>query len=152
LTADTGSSEGLLPEILLKQTGKGSYQVETPSGIVKFGNGSPYPMTTAAAALAGCLAITVSDTLKVMRQKLDNIEIRMSYERENEEPKIFKHFKVHLVLHGENLSHEKVEKAVHLSEEKTCPMSVMMRLVGAKIETTFSIEELTQTISSSVTV
>ena len=131
-----------MPEITLKQVSTESYEAHTPGGIVKFGDGSPGPMTTTAAALAGCLAMSVMETLEVMRQKVDHIELKTTFERKEEEPKIFKHFKIHITFRGENLSHAKIEKALHLSEEKTCPMSVMMRLVGAKVETTFTVVKL----------
>ena len=135
-----------LPEVLLKQIGKDEYRIETPGGIVKFGEGTPGPMMTTAAALAGCLAMSVSETLEVMRQKVHGIKMRMSYERKKEEPKIFDQFNIHLIIRGESLSSTKIEKAVHLAEEKTCPMSVMMRHVGAEMKTTFAIEETAPTL------
>ena len=137
-----------MPEVLLKQIGKDEYHIETPGGIVKFGEGKPGPMITTAAALAGCLAMSVSETLKVMREKVHGIEIRMSYEREKEEPKVFDHFNIHLIVRGEALSSAKIEKALHVSEEKTCPVSIMMQRAGTKVKTTFAIEETTPTISA----
>ena len=92
--------------------------------------------------------MSVSETLKVMREKVHSIEIRMTYEREKEEPKVFEHFNIHLILRGEALSPSKVEKALHISEEKTCPVSIMMQRAGAKVTTTFAIEETTRTISA----
>ena len=52
-----------------------------------------------------------------------------------------------MIIRGESLSSTKIEKAVHLAEEKTCPMSVMMRHAGAEIRTTFAIEERTPTLN-----
>ena len=137
-----------MPEILLKQIGKDEYQVETPGGMIRFGEGKPGPMTTTAAAFAGCLAMSMSETLEVMRQKVNGIEIHMSFERKKEEPTIFDRFNIHMIFRGEALSSTKIEKALHLSEEKTCPMSVMMRRVGIEIKTTFAIAETTPTISA----
>ena len=135
-----------LPEVLLKQTGKDEYQIETPGGMVRFGEGNPGPMMTTAAALAGCLAMSVSETLEVMRQKVHGIEMRMTYERKKEEPTIFDQFNIHIIVRGEGLSSAKIEKALHLSEEKTCPMSVMLRRAGAEVRTTFVIEETIPTL------
>ena len=137
-----------MPEVLLKQIGKDEYQINTPGGTVRFGEGKPGPMITTAAALAGCLAMSVSETLEVMRQKVHGIEIRMTYERKKDEPKIFDQFNIHMILRGEALSPAKIEKALHLSEEKTCPMSVMMQRAGAKVKTTFAIEETTPALSA----
>lgn len=97
-------------------------------------------MNTVAASLLGCLAITLTDTLKAMRQKLDEVEIRASFEREEEKPKLFKHFNVHFIFRGEDLSPAKVEKAIHLAEESTCPVSITLDRAGAEIRTTFAIE------------
>lgn len=132
-----------MPQVLLKQIAKEEYQVETPGGVIRFGEGSPGPMTTTAAAFVGCFAMAVSDTLAVMRQKVHGIEMRMSFERKKEGPTVFDQFKIHIIFRGEGLSSAKIEKAIRLSEEKTCPMSVMMRRVGAEVITTFSIEETT---------
>ena len=125
----------------MKQIGKDEYQVDTPGGMIRFGEGKPGPMITTAAALAGCLAMSVSETLKSMRQKVHGIEIRMTYERKKEEPKAFVQFNIHMVIRGETLSQAKIEKALHLSEEKTCPVSIMMQRAGAEVRPTFSIEE-----------
>src|SRR5438445_12606107 len=100
-------------------------------------------MDTVAASLGACLAISISKTLGVMRQKLDDIEIRLSFERNEEEPKIFEYFNIHLILRGEALSPAKVEKAIHMSEESICPVSVILGLSGATMRTTFAIENNT---------
>ena len=129
-----------MPEVSLKKTGDGTYQVDTPSGTVKFGGTSPGPMDTVAAALAGCLAISLTKALGVMRQKLDDIEIRLSFERNEEEPKIFEHFNINFIFRGENLSPPKLEKAIHMSEETICPVSSILSLSGAQMRTTFAVE------------
>ena len=138
-----------MPEVLLKQIGKDEYEIETPGGFVRFGEDKPGPMNTTAAALVGCLAMSISETLEVMRQKIHGIDIRMSFEREKEEPRIFDRFNIHMTIRGEGLSTAKVEKAIQLSEEKTCPMSVMMRRAGVEVKTTFTIEEKALTPSVS---
>ena len=132
-----------MPEILLKQIGKDEYQVDTPGGMIRFGEGKPGPMITTAAALAGCLAMSVSETLEVMRQKVHGIEVRMTYERKKEEPKVFEQFSIHMIVRGEGLSPAKIEKALRVSEEKTCPVSIMIQRAGAQVKTTFAIEETT---------
>ena len=132
----------------MKQIGKDEYQIDTPGGMIRFGGGKPGPMITTAAALAGCLAMSVSETLKVMRQKVHGIEIRISYERKKEEPKVFEQFNIYMIVRGETLSQAKIEKALHLSEEKTCPVSIMMQRAGADVKTTFAIEEATPAMNA----
>ena len=130
-----------MPEIFLKQTGKQSYLATTPSGVVKFGDENPGPMSTVAASLAGCFAMSVTDALETMRQKIADLEISLSFERKKEEPRTFDAFNMHLVFRGEGLSPAKLEKAIHLCEETYCPVSVILRRSGAQIRTTYVIEE-----------
>src|SRR5262245_8625366 len=130
-----------MPEILLRQTGKESYRAETSRGSVKFGGEDPGPMTTVAASLAGCFAMSITDTLEAMRQNLANLEIRLSYERQKDEPKTFDKFNMHLTLRGEELSPAKIEKAIHICEETYCPVSVILTRSGTKIRTTYVIED-----------
>jgi putative redox protein len=130
-----------MPEIFLKQTGKESYRAETPRGLVQFGGESPGPMTTVAASLAGCFAMSVTDALETMRQKPSDLEIRLSFERNKEEPNTFESFNMHLTFRGEGLSPAKLEKAIRICEESYCPVSVILRRSGAQIKTTYVIEE-----------
>lgn len=130
-----------MPEVFLKQTGKESYEAQTPSGKVRFGGDSPGPMTTVAASLAGCFAMSVTDTLEAMRQRLADLEIRLSFERKNEEPRTFDTLHMHLTFRGEGLSPAKLEKAIHICEETQCPVSVILKRSGAQIRTTYVIEE-----------
>ena len=130
-----------MPEILLKQTGRESYQATTPSGIVKFGGENPGPMITVAASLAGCFAMSVTDTLETMRQKIEGVEIHLSFERKKDEPTIFDTINMHLIFRGEGLLPAKLEKAISLCEETYCPVSVILRRSGAQIRTTYIVEE-----------
>ena len=124
----------------MKQTGKEFYQATTPSGIVKFGGENPGPMSTVAASLAGCFAMSVTDALETMREKIADVEIRLSFERRKEEPTTFDSFSMHLIFRGEGLSPAKLEKAIHLCEETYCPVSVILRRSGAQIRTTYAVE------------
>ena len=133
-----------MPEVHLKKIGDSSYEAETPSGSVKFGGTNAGPMDTVAASLAGCLAISLTKTLTVMRQSLHDLEIRMTFERKKEEPKIFDHFNIHFTFRGDDLSPAKIEKAIHMAEESVCPVSVILELSGAQMRTTFMIENTGQ--------
>ena len=130
-----------MPEVFLKQTGKESYQATTQSGTVKFGGENPGPMGTVAASFAGCFAMSVTDVLETMRQKIADLEIRLSFERKKNEPRTFDAFNMHLIFRGEGLSPAKLEKAIYLCEETYCPVSVILRRSGAQIRTTYAIEE-----------
>jgi len=130
-----------MPEVFLKQTGKESYRAETPSGLVQFGGQNPGPMSTVAASLAGCFAMSVTDALEAMRQNVSDLRIRLSFERRKEEPTTFDSFNMHLTFRGQGLSPAKLEKAIRICEETYCPVSVILKRSGAQIKTTYVIEE-----------
>ncbi len=102
---------------------------------------SPNPMETVAAALGACMAMSLSQALKAMRERLDEVELQLSYEERTEEPRVFDYFNIHIVFRGDGLSPPKLEKALTLTEETYCPVSVMLESAGVELRTTFSIEQ-----------
>jgi putative redox protein len=76
-----------------------------------------------------------------MRQKLSDLEIRLSFERKKDEPKTFDTIDMHLTVRGEELSPAKLERAIRICEESYCPVTVMLRRSGVQIKTTYVIEE-----------
>ena len=53
-------------------------------------------------------------------------EVELNAERENTDPKVFKHINVNYIVTGHNLNASKVENAVNLSAEKYCSASIML--------------------------
>ncbi len=62
-----------------------------------------------------------------MREKVDYFNIQVEGELTEEHPKYYKKIIVTYQFKGENLNPENVKKAVHLSEEKYCGVSAMLR-------------------------
>ena len=78
------------------------------------------PMQMLLAALGGCSAIDVINILKKQKQKLDDIKITVSGEREKDAiPSLYTEVHAHFKLYGE-IDKEKANKAVSLSVEKYC--------------------------------
>ena len=81
------------------------------------------PMQLLLTALGGCSAIDIISILKKQKQKLEDITISVTGEREKDTvPSLFREVHVHFVLFG-NLEEDKVKKAVSLSVEKYCSVA-----------------------------
>ena len=79
------------------------------------------------AALAGCTGMDVVSILKKMRIDVEQFDIDIEADMTEENPKHYT--KMHLIykFKGENLDPEKLKKAVELSQEKYCGVSMVYR-------------------------
>ncbi|HDL02686.1 MAG TPA: OsmC family peroxiredoxin [candidate division Zixibacteria bacterium] len=109
-----------------KKTG-GTEQGYKPTQLVMYG-------------LAGCTGVDVVIILKKMRQELTGLEVEVKASQPDEYPKPFNRIDIKYTLRGKNLDRSKVERAIKLSEEKYCAVSLTMKGV-AKIETSIEIIE-----------
>lgn len=84
------------------------------------------PMQVLLAALGGCSTIDVVSILKKLREPLEDIEVKISGDREaGQVPAVYTSMHLHYILTG-NLKPEKVEKAITLSVEKYCSVGMML--------------------------
>ena len=81
------------------------------------------PMELLLMALGGCTGIDVVLMLKKMRVPFDDLQIKLSGEREAEPPRIYTGIKISYHVWGEDLPMAKLERAVELSQEKYCSVS-----------------------------
>lgn len=90
------------------------------------GNKAMRPMQMVLAALGSCSSIDVIHLLNKQRQALDDIHIKVSAQRaEDQVPAVFTAIQVHYHVFGD-LEEAKVEKACRLSMEKYCSVSKML--------------------------
>lgn len=92
-------------------------------------------------ALAGCSGIDIINILKKQRQPIDDFYIDVDGQQEETQDnaaKIFNNIKVDFMLKGD-LDEQKVKRAVELSIEKYCSVEKTLRLAGAKIIYTVSV-------------
>lgn len=87
----------------------------------------PRPKPLMLAALGGCTAMDVISILKKMRVELKSLNVEVEGELSEEHPKRFEKMHVIYEVEGDNLPMDKIEKAVSLSEEKYCGVSVVYR-------------------------
>ncbi|MFZ1705553.1 MAG: OsmC family protein [Saprospiraceae bacterium] len=99
------------------------------------------PMEAVLMAVAGCSSIDIELILTKMRQDLKKIEVEVNGIRAEETPKVFTKMEIHYILHGD-LKKDKVQKAVELSMEKYCSVSLMLKQ-SVEIAYTFEIRPVT---------
>ena len=87
----------------------------------------PRPKPLMLAALGGCTSMDVIAILKKMRVELKSLNVIVEGELSEEHPKRFTKMHVIYEVEGDDLPMDKIEKAVSLSEEKYCGVSVVYR-------------------------
>ncbi len=90
-------------------------------------NRGPRPKPLMMVALAGCTGMDVVSILKKMRVEVDHFTVRVVGNLTEEHPKHFDGMHVIYEFKGSDLPMEKLEKAVSLSEERYCGVSVSYR-------------------------
>lgn len=84
------------------------------------------PMEMVLIGMGGCTAFDVVMILQKARQPIDDCIVEISAERAEEIPKVFTRIHVHYIVKGRGLSEKQVEKAIHLTAEKYCSVSIML--------------------------
>jgi putative redox protein len=96
----------------------------------------PRPMELLLMGLGGCTGIDVALILERMRLTIDEFHIEIDADRREEHPQKFTEIRMNYVLKGEELTPDKVERAIRLSEDKYCSASASL---NAKIVTTYEL-------------
>jgi len=125
----------------MQSTNEDGNTVETDaSPTVGGSNKAMRPMQMVLSALGSCSSIDVIHILNKQRQKLEDIQIEISGERQKDVvPALFEKIHLHFKLKGD-LSEKKVKQAVDLSMEKYCSVAKMIEKT-AKITYEYSIEK-----------
>lgn len=84
------------------------------------------PMESVLMSAAACSAIDVEIFLNKMRQPLNHIEVEVKGERVDAVPAIFSDIHLHYKIYGD-VKPEKAAKAVEMSMEKYCSVSIMLQ-------------------------
>ncbi len=108
----------------------------TPSGLaVPFdcgsaGKSAPGPMEMLLAALGACTATDVVSILEKKRQKAHSLEVLVSGERADTEPKVWT--KIEMVYRiGGKVDEKAARDAIELSQTKYCSVAAMLGKVAA---------------------
>ncbi|HDR90185.1 MAG TPA: OsmC family peroxiredoxin [Bacteroidetes bacterium] len=90
-------------------------------------NRGPKPKPLMMAALGGCTGMDVVSILKKMRVDIESLNIRVEGYLTEEHPKHYYKMEVIFEFTGKDLPEDKIKKAVSLSEERYCGVSVTYR-------------------------
>ncbi len=84
------------------------------------------PMEMVLIGMGGCTAFDVVMILQKSRQPIKDCIVELTAERSEEIPKVFTKIHAHYIVKGKGLSEKQVEKAVNLTAEKYCSVSIML--------------------------
>ena len=84
------------------------------------------PMEMVLLGMGGCTAFDVVMILQRQRQDISDCYVELSAERADEAPKVFTKIHVHYVVKGKALDEKKVARAVDMTAEKYCSVSIML--------------------------
>ena len=87
---------------------------------------APSPMEMVLMSVASCSSVDVVSILQKARQDVRGCEVEASAERAESVPAVFKKIHLHYVVTGEHMSEVHVERAVKLSADKYCSVSIML--------------------------
>ena len=88
-------------------------------------NSGASPKKLMLASLAGCTGIDVASILEKMRVEIDELAITVEAEATEEVPSVYKAMHIIYTFKGEGLDEKKLSKAVQLSHDKYCGVSMM---------------------------
>lgn len=95
------------------------------------------PMEMVLMAAGSCASVDVVSILEKARQAVRGVEVKLTAERADATPAVFTTMNLHFIVTGTDVSEKHVERAVSLSAEKYCSVSIML---GSSVEVTHSFE------------
>lgn len=98
---------------------------------------APSPVEMVLLAAGSCSSVDVISILKKSRQNVSRCEVELSAERADTAPRVFTRIHMHFVVTGVDVQDKRVERAVQLSADKYCSVSIML---GHSVEITHSFE------------
>lgn len=90
-------------------------------------NLGPRPMEMILLGLGGCTAYDVVSILQKSRVAIDDCEIEIKAERADATPAVFTKIHLHYIVKGPALQDKHVKRAVELTAEKYCSVSMMLK-------------------------
>ena len=84
------------------------------------------PMEMILMGLGGCSSIDVVMILEKSRQDVTDCRVLIEAKRAETIPAVFTHINMHFIVTGRGLNARQVERAVKLSAEKYCSVSIML--------------------------
>ena len=84
------------------------------------------PMEMVLLGMGGCTAFDLVLILQRQRQQVVDCRVELDADRADDVPKVFTRIHVHYVVTGKGLDDNKVARAVQMTAEKYCSVSIML--------------------------
>ncbi|HSH00895.1 MAG TPA: OsmC family protein [Anaerolineae bacterium] len=101
------------------------------------------PMEMLLASAAACSAMDIVHVLRKKREDLTGFSININGQRADSHPQVFTAAHITFTFRGRNLNPKAVERAIQLSQETYCSVSITLQRAGTDITTSYEIEEET---------
>ena len=98
------------------------------------------PMELLLHGAAGCMAYDIIAILKNNKKDVRDLWIDIDKTQATSSPKVYTSINSHIVITGNNIDNEAVEKAIKLASEKYCSASIMLGKT-AKMSYTYEIRD-----------
>tara|TARA_R110002126_G_scaffold16527_5_gene65969 strand:+ start:361 stop:789 length:429 start_codon:yes stop_codon:yes gene_type:complete len=108
---------------------------------------APSPMEMLLMSAGACSSVDVVSILQKARQSVLGCEVELTAERADSVPKVFTKIHLHFVVSGHDLSEKQVARAVDLSADKYCSVSIMLASSVA-VSHSYSVNNANQTVGS----
>lgn len=108
----------------------GGHNVPTDAPVEVGGDDSAAsPKKLMMVALSGCTGVDVVEILKKMRVEIEDLRITVEGELTEDVPSVYTAMHITYEFKGKDLDRKKLQKAVELSEEKYCGVSMMYKKI-----------------------
>jgi putative redox protein len=88
---------------------------------------APTPMEMLLMSAGACSSVDVVSILQKAKQQVTNCRVLLTGERVDTIPRVFSKIHLHFEITGFDVSEKHVERAVNLSAEKYCSVSIMLQ-------------------------
>jgi len=116
----------------ISKSGSGHAIVMDSSTSEKNSNG-PAPTELLLQALCGCTGMDVISILQKMKEPVKGFEVNAIGIRASEHPKVITNITLEYVVYG-NVNPDNFQKAIDLSQEKYCNISITLKRAGVKFD------------------
>ncbi len=115
----------------------GKYDVKIKNSVV--GNDEYHsPTELLMLAMGACSSDDVLNILKKMRKDVENYRCEVTAEKRDTDPKMLKYGEIHYIFQGD-VDPDSVKKAVNLSLEKYCSVSLTVKNAGIPVSYYYTI-------------
>ncbi len=115
----------------------GKYDIKIKNSVV--GNDKYHsPTELLMLAMGACSSDDVLNILKKMRKNVENYRCEVTAEKRDTDPKMLKYGEIHYIFEGD-MDPDSVKKAINLSLEKYCSVSITIKNAGIPVSYYYTI-------------